>query len=151
MADAFTAPQPPQHGFQDMLGGKKPLAPPGPNVLDLSGNVTDIDRRMRILEERFLNLRQKTQVIEQNIIHHDKKLYTEIKTTNTEIFELKREIDAIKNKFLLLSKEVSTLAKKEDVDVLNKYISMWDPMKFVTRKEVSDIIDEKMNDLLNKS
>jgi len=32
----------------------------------------------------------------------------------------------------------------KEFDVLKKYIEFWEPLNFVTRKEVEEIIDEKI-------
>ena len=123
---------------------------PGPNVLDIADELKDISRRMRVTEERFLNLRQKTQVIEQNILHHNKDIITEQKTINSDVHDVKREVDDLKTKILLIIKELKMLSKKEDVQVLQKYIDMWNPVKFVTRKEVESPVDERLKELLRK-
>ena len=33
-------------------------------------------------------------------------------------------------------------AKKEDVEVLQKYINLWEPVNFATRKEVEKLFSE---------
>jgi hypothetical protein len=63
-------------------GGKKPgmfspHAPPGPSSADLaeiSSNVNNVSRRLRILEERYSSLRKKTQLTDQNILNSNKEI-----------------------------------------------------------------------------
>ena len=43
-----------------------------------------------------------------------------------------------------MKQEINEAAKIKDFVVLERYLDMWEPMKFITRKEV----DEKWNDLL---
>ncbi len=100
--------------------------------------------RLRVLEERYTNIQIELRVTEENMIRRNKKLTTDIKTLTLDITELRKEIDEIKNKVLMLIKELQTSAKREDVKVLQKYIEMWDPMNFVTHKEVEEIINEKL-------
>jgi len=41
-------------------------------------------------------------------------------------------------------KELDIFAKKEQLKVLEKYINLWNPLNFVTTKEVEKIIEEKL-------
>ncbi len=100
--------------------------------------------RLRVLEERYTNLQTELRVTEENMIRRGKKVTTDIKTLTLDINELRKEINDIKDKVLMIIKELQSCAKREDVKVLQKYIEMWEPMNFVTHKEVEEIIDEKL-------
>ena len=102
--------------------------------------------RLRVLEERFTNIQTELRVTEENMIRRNKTLTTDIKTLTLDINELRKEMQEIKDRVLMIIKEVQTVAKKEDVDVLKKYIEMWEPLNFVTHKEVEEIINEKLGE-----
>ncbi|MFH0978139.1 MAG: hypothetical protein V1837_02435 [Candidatus Woesearchaeota archaeon] len=106
--------------------------------------VTLLTRRLRILEEQYTNLRRKMQVTDQNMLSYNKKNITEIKTVNMDINELRHILDDMQNNLLLIIKEIRLCAKKEEVNVLQKYINMWAPVNFVTRREVEKIIEEML-------
>ncbi len=114
---------------------------PPPISEELEGTIS----RLRILEERYTNLQTEVRVTEENMIRRNKKLTIELKTLTSDINELRKEINEIKDRVLMVVKEFQNFAKKEDVKVLQKYIDMWQPMNFVTHKEVGEIIDEKLN------
>ncbi len=101
--------------------------------------------RLRVLEERYSNLQMELRVTEENIIRRNKKLSTDIKTMTSDMNELRKEIGEIKDTVLMIIKEIQGLAKNADVKVLQRYIEMWEPMNFVTHKEVEEIIDEKLS------
>ena len=114
-------------------------------VADLSGVTSDVNtlsRRLRLLEEGFTNLRRFFQVTEENIIAKNKHFSAEIKTLTSDINEIRKEIQELKDKLLLVIKELQTVARKEDVKVLEKYINLWNPIKFVSQNEVEQIINE---------
>lgn len=119
--------------------------PSGPGVKEIAEEVTDMGRRLRTLEERYSNLQSKTQLTEQNMISRDRHLTTEIKTLNSEVNEIKKEINEIKEMILSIINELKATSKKEEVKVLEKYINLWEPVNFVTRNEVKDIIKEILN------
>jgi predicted nucleic acid-binding Zn-ribbon protein len=110
----------------------------------LANDVNLLSRRVRVIEDRYNNLRRKTQVDEQNVLNINKKLTIEVKTLNTEFNELKSELSDIKNKILQIIEELKKCAKKEELKVVQKYVEIWQPLNFVTRKEVEKLIKEIM-------
>jgi len=117
-----------------------------PEIVEISNETKDIARRLRTIEERYSNLQTKTQITEQNMISRHRQVATDIKTINSEMIELKKEINDIKDKTLLIIKEIQGYSKKEDVKVLERYIHFWEPLNFVTRNEVREIINEILNE-----
>ncbi|MEK6827755.1 MAG: hypothetical protein AABX78_00230 [Nanoarchaeota archaeon] len=112
---------------------------------DFSGITTDMNtlsRRLRLLEEGFTNLRRFFQVTEENMIAKNKHFSAEIKTVASDINEIRKEIQEIKDKLILVIRELQTVARKEEVKVLERYINLWNPIKFVTQNEVEQIINE---------
>ncbi|MBS3096554.1 hypothetical protein J4480_03885 [Candidatus Woesearchaeota archaeon] len=136
-----TLPPPPKkrEGILKFGHGQQPEAP------DFSGMTSDIStlgRRLRLLEEGFTNIRRFFQVTEENVIAKNKHFSAEIKTLASDIMEIRKEIHELREKLLLVIKELQTTARKEEVKVLEKYINLWNPVKFVTQNEVESIISE---------
>jgi hypothetical protein len=119
------------------IGGPKPKADAGP-----SEDVSELMRRVRTMEERYNTLQSKVQLIEQNMISYHKQAIGETKTLNGDIREIRRQIEEIKDKILTLIKEIQLSAKKDEVKVLERYINLWEPINFVTKGEVEDLIKE---------
>jgi len=117
---------------------------PQPEMSPISKELESTINRLRVLEERYTNLQTELRVTEENMINRGKRLTTDIKTLTLDINELKKEINEIKDKILMIIKELQGCAKKEEIKVLQRYIEMWQPMNFVTHKEVEDIINEKL-------
>lgn len=99
-------------------------------------------RRIRILEERNANLNRKVELIERNLIEFNKKENQEIKTINAEIIEMQKQISVIKNNVSLIVRELQLTAKKDEFNSLKKYVEVWDPVEFVTRNEVKNLIKD---------
>ena len=88
----------------------------------ISSNIGNLNRRLRVLEERYTNLRKKSQLTDQNMLHIDKKIIEEIKTC----------------------------AKNEDIKVIEKYVNMWEPVKFVTINQLKDVVEKTVASELSK-
>jgi len=112
------------------------------------GNIIlDLNSRTRVLEGKYNLLRDKVIVINQNMIEEYKKLLADTKAINSDIKEIQDEIFKIKETIKHLVKELGLFAKKDDVRSLEKYINIWNPMKFATEKEVKSLIEEKLKEL----
>lgn len=109
----------------------------------ISKNVNSIAANLRIIEERFSTLRNKSQIVEQGMISLEKDLRGDIKSLSEDVIELKHELGDIKDKLRLISAELNNLVKKNEFKVMEHYVDMWQPMNFVTRNELNRIIDMK--------
>ena len=104
--------------------------------------MNNLTRRLRVIEERFANTRSKIEIDEKNMLNFHKKVNLDFKSINSEILELKNDIKEMRTEMSMIIKELQLAAKKEDVKVLEKYIEIWQPLNFVTKKEVERIIKE---------
>ena len=142
MADQLVAPEEKKGGFFSSKPKETAQQSASPMVAD---ELTELGRRIRIMEERFSNLRTKLQVMEHNMISHHKILSTEVKASNAEIHELKKENNELKEKFIAMIRDLQAFAQKEDVQVLEKYINLWQPLNFVTKNDVENIVNEVLD------
>ncbi|MEM4263434.1 MAG: hypothetical protein QW666_00880 [Candidatus Woesearchaeota archaeon] len=135
-------PSQPSAGF-GLFGSKpKPEAGPPQEIVELTEKVNNLAARIRISEERYVELRKKLTLIEQNMLVHSKKANVDIKTLNSEIIEIKQMITDVEDKMITLVKELRLTAKKEDVGIMKRYVELWDPTRFVTRETVENIVRE---------
>lgn len=108
--------------------------------MDPYGALLEMGNRIRILESKYNSLRERILIINQNMIDEYKKLIQEVKLVNEEIKDVKKDVFEIKEAVKHLARGTEVFAKKEDLKVLEKYINLWNPLKFVTEKEVEEII-----------
>lgn len=148
MAEIPPPPMPPPPGMglgpaqKAGLFGSKPAAQEPPS--GLSDQLTTLAGRLRISEERMSEIRRKLLLIESNMLAGNKKSQTDIKIIQNDIMEVKHSMHVIEDKIITLIKELRMTAPKEDLQVLKRYIELWDPMKFVTREQLDKIIDERL-------
>ena len=130
---------------KSLFGKSKPSPVQGP---DVSEQINSLNGRLRVIEERISNLNRKFEVNESNDLEKQKRTNIEFKTLNSEIMEIKRAIENIQEKIEVITREMPNLAARDELEVLKKYIEMWDPMSFVTRDELEKRLKEIMK---NKS
>jgi len=116
--------------------------PQGPDLSNVNADINTLSRRLKLIEEGYTNLRRFFQVTEENIIAKNKHYSAELKTITSDMIEIRKEIQEIKDKLMLVIKELQSVARKEEVRVLEKYINLWNPVKFVSQNEIEGIINE---------
>ncbi len=106
-------------------------------------NENELNTRIRILEGKYNLTRERMLLINQNMIDHYKTLNEEIRTVKKDLKEIKEIMETIKETNSSMIKEMSFFARKEQLKVLEKYINMWNPLNFITKEEVLDLINKK--------
>jgi len=119
------------------------VIPQGPSNFD---QIATIDRRLRVLESRYTDLSRKIQVVDSNLLSHRRLVTKEIKTTNSDMLEIKKQLLELKNKITMIISDLTSCTRKDELEALKKYIELWDPVNFVTRNEVEQIVDEKLEE-----
>ncbi|MBI1970909.1 hypothetical protein HYS47_04120 [Candidatus Woesearchaeota archaeon] len=114
------------------------------SLTDLSNQVINSSRRLRILEERYINLRKKTTVTDSTMLKHYQDIARNLQLINGDILDLQKAVTDIKDKMRLMIREVKNCATAEDLTTLQRYLDFWDPVKFVTYEEVKKIVQEYM-------
>lgn len=117
-------------------------APEQPDMKSFSEDMSNLNRRLRLVEETSTNIRRALQVTEQNMLSKNKTFSTDIRTITSDISDIKTEIAEIKERILELIKELKEAAKRDEVKVLEKYINFWNPVNFVTQNEVEGLVKE---------
>ncbi|MBD3354874.1 hypothetical protein GF361_02725 [Candidatus Woesearchaeota archaeon] len=125
-----------------LFGKKKETATSGANYGNISTQLGEISRRLRILESRNTELNRKIELIEKNMLGERKRFNTELKTVDSDVLELKKEVNDMKEKTEMMAGEFKNLAAKEDIEAVRKYVELWEPINFVTREEVEEIVKE---------
>ena len=102
--------------------------------------IYELVNRIRILESKQNLFSEKLLVMNQNMIEEHKKVIEGIKKVKNSLKGMEEDLDNVRSVVRHLSEEASKFAIKEDVKVLEKYINLWDPLKFVTEDDVKEMI-----------
>ncbi len=112
---------------------------------DLAFVLNDLNARIRVLENKYSLFGERLLLINQNMIEEYKKLIRNIKTAEEDIKEVKKDLFNVKEIVSGLTKELTLFARKDSLQVLEKYINLWNPMNFVTEKDVINLIRRSEN------
>ena len=116
---------------------------PTSDIQNVASLISDLDRRLRVLEERYSNLRKKIQLTDENLVDGERTFSREIKSFNDSLIDLRKSTIDFNDKITVFESELSRTAKKSDVKIIEKYLALWNPTMFVTRKELKDYLETK--------
>ncbi len=109
---------------------KKPPQPPP--QLDV--------KALKVLEERIVQLNDKIELIENNILRVNKKQNVELKALHSSMLDSEQQVALIKKRVIEIVSDLKHFARKEELDTLQKYVDYWEPVNFVTRHEVDELL-----------
>lgn len=104
--------------------------------------ISELISRLRLLEERYGRLSSKSQFVEQNMLRDAKEISDELSIINETTMELKRDIADLNEKLLKLVEEMKDTVKKNEFNVLAKYLNFWQPLNFLTREEAEKLLKD---------
>ena len=102
------------------------------------------ERRVRTLEERHLTMERRIHLIENNLLVSSRKAHSDIQSLREEVRDVLAQLNDIKETVQRLVNALSKVAPKEEVDILRKELSFWDPFAFPTKNQVKRMIEEKI-------
>jgi len=108
-------------------------------------SMIDINSKLKTLESKYNLSRDRLLVINQNMMDQFKLTSADLKALRDEIKEVKTDINSIKEIISSITKELNRFAKKEDIKIIEKYVNLWDPLKFVTEDQLKEMIKEHAN------
>ena len=111
--------------------------------LHVEKEVASISRRVKIVEEHIDTLSSRLQLEERDTIEKHKASIKRISQIEEEMRVIKSKLNELNELVLRVANRLKDFAPKEDIDVLQKYIKWWQPLNYVTREEVKNLIKEE--------
>lgn len=99
---------------------------------DLNAKTRDIEEKQKVAKDRLL-------LIGQNLVEIKEKTNQEILKIKKDVETMKQNIKKISSFLETVSGEFSKFAKKEDLEILIKQAKMFQPLEFVTKKDLESL------------
>ena len=116
-------------------------------VSQMRTQLTDVSSRLKILEERYNTLRKTVQLTEQNAIDTEKNNFSELQLLSENVLSIKKVVHEVGEKLTVLEGELGNFVSRNEFKVLERYTGFWQPMDFVTRREVNVFLRKKFKEL----
>ena len=109
--------------------------------------ILTVVEKQKDIESKIDLLTDKVDLIDHNAIKNFKKVFSDIKSLRSDMTELKHEIEGMKEFNSKVTKQLKLMTTKDEVQKLEKYIDLWNPMDFVTRDELRESSDKIIDEL----
>lgn len=107
-----------------------------------SKSLVSVVERQKDLENKIDIMDEKIELLDHNSIREIKKLSSDIKHLRDEIHDIKADLEQIKEFQIKVKKQFKITSTKDEVQKLERYIDLWNPMQFATREELLDMRDK---------
>lgn len=104
--------------------------------------LASVSRRIKIVEEQIDTVSSKVQLIEKDMIEKHKSSIQRINKSESEMREIRGKLQEVHELVMRLADRLKDLAPKEDIAILERYSKWWQPLNYVTKKEVLDMINK---------
>ncbi|MEK6809226.1 MAG: hypothetical protein AABY40_00995 [Nanoarchaeota archaeon] len=96
------------------------------------------------LESKANNLLREVDVLKNDFINRANKLNKDFKTLSDDLMEIRHEQEKMNQKMTLIISELKQTAGAEEVMTLKKYLEFWNPLNFVTQRDLEKAIETKL-------
>ena len=116
----------------------------GSTVNMIVSRMNDLNTRLRLTEERINHNKERLRVYDDQMLDNKKELSKEVENLGEDIIELRKNIKNLNDTIHHIIKELELTAKKQDINVIEKYVDMMVPTRYVTKEELKLLLKKKV-------
>jgi len=105
--------------------------------MDISTRINEIEEKQRLLKDRILLIGENLISTKEDLLNLEGDYRREMKNLTTELSSIKRLISRIVN-------ELSTTAKKSEVEILERQFKMFQPLESNNIKDIKNLIKKEI-------
>jgi len=115
--------------------------------VDPSRILSSFGTKIKDLEEKHSLLKEKSLLLSQSFLKQEEEIKKELAELKDEFSEAKLDIDRVKEQTGNIIQELENFSRREDLKRVEKYMKIWEPLKFVKQDEVKNMINEAIHKL----
>ncbi len=117
----------------------------GVDIALLSKTVSELNRRVRTVEEQLTASRQRLDIVDDSVHDTITSVTRDVSEIKTQISEINSALTDFRTTLQQIVKQLSVFARKNDLTALEKYVDLLDPTQYLGKKEIVNLIREHMN------
>jgi len=108
---------------------------------DITALLSDFSVSLRDIEEKQQLMRQRVLLIGENVIRIRENTEQELREIKSRLLALETELKEVKRVCSRVVEQLDSFARKSEIELLQKQAKLFQPLEFVKKKEIEDIID----------
>ena len=117
---------------------------PDETAAEISGLFAEFNTKISSIEERHDMLKERLLLVSQSFLRQEERVGKEMSLLKEELRELRMDIDRMNENIQHLIRDSAEFARREELTVIEKYLKLWEPLKFVKEDEVKKMINDKL-------
>jgi len=113
-------------------------------VGDISAVFNEFSTKLRDIETRHDMLKERLLLLSQSFLRHEERIMKELSLMREDTKESRMDIDRMKENLQSLIRDSADFARRDELMVLEKYMKMWEPLKFVKEDDVKKMINDRL-------
>ena len=106
--------------------------------------LTDINTKLQDLDEKNSMLKERMLLLSQSFLKQEENLSKDISTLKEDIADIKDGIERMKEAINHIIHESENFARKDEMRTLDRYMKLWEPLKFMKEDEVKKMISDAL-------
>lgn len=106
--------------------------------------LSDFNTRLRDAEERNQLIRERILILGKNLIESKQDTESEISELKKQTAEMKKDLEKLKTISKNIVQETEKFVKKNEILVIERMLKDFQPLEFMRKKDVEELIDEKL-------
>lgn len=103
----------------------------------LSGMFADFSTKLKDTEERLNILKERLSLLNRTFLMEGERINSEFTVIKNSLRQLGEESEKIKDGLEHIIKESAGFARKEELQALERYMKLWDPLRNIMEKDKS--------------
>jgi hypothetical protein len=120
---------------------------PDEEVNQVAALLSEFNTKISDLESRHEMLRERVFSLGNSFIKIKDDLKREINLIKDDTRSIKEAIEKIQEDLRHVMVETGNFARKEELQIVEKYMRLWEPLKFARTDEVKEMIEEAIENL----
>ena len=119
--------------------GPAQQAQPGPQP---GGQLAAIATKLKLAEGKYANLQKRNRITEDALLALERDVRAELRVLTEQLVEVRRKVQDVNLKVDAIHGELANVVQKHEFTVVERYLDLWQPLRFVTRDEAQRLIKE---------
>lgn len=121
------------------------MADPQPQDTQVKFLLSDFNTRLKDTDERNKLIRERVLLLGKNLISSRQENEDELKILKQENIQIKQDIEKLKKTSNSLLTEFNKFVKQEELALVERMLKDFQPLEFMRKKDVEELIENKIN------
>jgi hypothetical protein len=126
------------------------MAPPQDTDAQIKFLLSDFNTRLKDTDERNKLIRERVLLLGKNLISSRQETEDEIKNLKQENIKIKENLEKLKRTSNSLLTEFGKFVKREELTLIERMLKDFQPLEFMRKKDVEELINKEINSMKYK-